>query len=170
MNNRNKKISSDKIVSYSAIIIAMASIFVANWQGIETRNHNRLSVRPKLEIIFESGKDSFGYYLLNNGLGPAIVTEKTILKFNLTELYTGDGGFYGGLTIDDVYLKNLDGVVPDIAGETLVYNQNTGEYTYTTGEPLIPGNNYELQIGIKNFNPYASDETQTFTFEQPNYG
>jgi len=87
------KISSDKIVSISAIIIAVASIVVTTWQGLETRRHNRLSVRPKLEIIFESGKDSFGYKLMNNGLGPAIVTGKKIFIDGEEIQYTGFSGY-----------------------------------------------------------------------------
>ena len=60
MKKKSFKVSSDTIVSFSAIVIAIASVVVTIWQGIETRKYNRLSVRPKLGISFESGKSSFG--------------------------------------------------------------------------------------------------------------
>lgn len=74
------KLSADTntIVSFSAIIVSIASIFIATWQGMETRRHNRLSVRPKLDFSFEVGKNGFGYSILNQGLGPAIITEAKI--------------------------------------------------------------------------------------------
>ncbi len=93
MNKRISKISSDTIVSISAIIIALASIVVTTWQGIETRKHNRLSVSPKLELIFESGKNNFGYVLTNNGLGPSIITGKRIFIDGEEIRYTGFSGY-----------------------------------------------------------------------------
>ena len=75
MNNR--KFSSDLIVSISAIVIALASIIVAVWQGIENRNHNRLSVRPRLDMSFSLDyADSLAQLKIrNNGLGPAVIDE-----------------------------------------------------------------------------------------------
>ena len=96
-------------------------------------------------------------------------TANTTIKFTLTELYTGEGDFYGGLTLDNIYLKNLVGFAPDPADQELSYDESTGEYTYTTGEPLTPTDTYELQIAIEKFNPYTLDETETFTFVQPAY-
>jgi hypothetical protein len=78
MNKGVFNFSTDKILSVSAIIIAIASIFVAIWQGIETRKHYRLSVRPKLQITFNVDKEKFGYIILNNGLGPATISGKKI--------------------------------------------------------------------------------------------
>ena len=69
-------VTSEKIVSMSAIIIAIASIFITFWQGIEMRNHNRLSVRPNLEMVFSVDSKSYGYQLENKGLGPAIIRDK----------------------------------------------------------------------------------------------
>ncbi len=68
--------TSEKVVSVSAIVIATASIFITFWQGIEMRNHNRLSVRPNLEMIFSVDSKKFGYELENKGLGPAIIRDK----------------------------------------------------------------------------------------------
>ena len=65
------KTSTDTILSASAIVMAFTSICVSVWTGVEARSHNRLSVRPHLELAFNAGSRSLGYTLVNNGLGPA---------------------------------------------------------------------------------------------------
>ncbi len=77
------RFSSEAVLSLSAVAIAVASIFISVWQGLETRKHNRLSVRPNLEIHLASEKDKLGYFLVNTGLGPALIT-KSELFFNDT--------------------------------------------------------------------------------------
>jgi len=74
-------ISSDKILSLSAILIALASIFVTIWESSEIRRHNRLSVRPKLEIFFnyDPGCRSMEWILCNNGIGPGIIKDSRII-------------------------------------------------------------------------------------------
>lgn len=69
---------TEMILSVSAIIIALASICISLWEGIMLRNHYRLSVRPNLEIVFNGGYQSFGYNVVNSGLGPAIITKMVI--------------------------------------------------------------------------------------------
>jgi hypothetical protein len=48
---------------------------VAVYEGVETRTHDRLSVRPDIAVIvYESDNDHFdGIALENHGLGPAIL-------------------------------------------------------------------------------------------------
>lgn len=92
MNKNGSKFSMDTIISFSAIIIATASIFVAVWQGYETRKHNRLSVRPKLQISYSVDEERFGYILINNGLGPATITE---IKIFIDGIEMTNPGFSG---------------------------------------------------------------------------
>ena len=89
----SKKLSSEKILSISAIIIALASIFISIWEGIEIRKHNRLSVRPKLEISYNVAQNNFGYELINNGLGPAIIVEKKLFVDNKEIKASGFSGY-----------------------------------------------------------------------------
>ncbi len=64
--------SSDKITSIAAIIVAIAAIGISVWQGMDNRRHNRLSVRPKLQIIFRADpQGDAGFIVRNDGLGPA---------------------------------------------------------------------------------------------------
>jgi hypothetical protein len=73
--NLKQKFTSEKILSLSAIVIALASIAIAIWEGVEIRKHNRLSVRPKLEIFFSPSSDNneISWILINNGIGPGII-------------------------------------------------------------------------------------------------
>lgn len=76
---------SDKIILASTSLIATLALVASIWQGIETRNHNRLSVKPILTISRNynlsinkraSGlSDTIPTYELrikNSGIGPAI--------------------------------------------------------------------------------------------------
>ena len=56
--------------------IALSAMMVSVWQGLVTRKHARLSVKPQLEFAWaDSTKPSTGSLSLqNNGLGPAVVT------------------------------------------------------------------------------------------------
>jgi hypothetical protein len=69
---------------------------------METRRHNRLSVRPKLELSFNAGKDNFGFNVVNNGLGPAVIT-------GLTIRVDGQKADYSGYLDDILGKMNLQG-------------------------------------------------------------
>ncbi|MCD4773094.1 MAG: hypothetical protein K8R41_06895 [Bacteroidales bacterium] len=77
MKTKNNHYSSEKILSISAIFIAVVSIVIGIWQGIETRKHNRLSVQPRLELFYSQDyhDKTVKFIIQNNGLGPAIITE-----------------------------------------------------------------------------------------------
>ena len=65
--------NTDLIVAYSAIFIALASLFVTIWQGIITRKHNRLSVKPLPDIHTQNFENKIAVLLENNGTGPLII-------------------------------------------------------------------------------------------------
>lgn len=73
-----KKINwtSELIVGLSGIILALISLWFTSRQVSLSEAHNRVSVRPKLTLAFQvDGKrDRYGWYLSNNGLGPAYFT------------------------------------------------------------------------------------------------
>lgn len=75
----------DLVISVLSVVIALAVLFVAYWQGHLTRKHNRLSVTPKLQTHTsqnDSGNSgAIELTLTNAGVGPGII--KTIqLKKN----------------------------------------------------------------------------------------
>ena len=64
---------SNFIVAISAITIALASLIVTIWQGIVTRKHNILSVKPIPDILTSNFENKIAVTLENNGTGPLII-------------------------------------------------------------------------------------------------
>lgn len=68
------------MISVSATVIALASLWVSITESRSNRAHNRQSVRPLLQIRrvlnFEGRRT--GIHVVNAGLGPAIVTRTTV--------------------------------------------------------------------------------------------
>ena len=64
---------ADRWISLAAIVIALSALVLSIWQGILTRNHNRISVRPLVTISGAVNENGSGWKLGNAGLGPAIV-------------------------------------------------------------------------------------------------
>ena len=60
------------------LLIAVAAIGLAIWEGAENRRHNRLSVLPRLGAEINSGRESGTEYVRmsveSTGLGPAVIT------------------------------------------------------------------------------------------------
>ena len=67
--------SPEMIIAISSTVIALAALFVSIWQGILTRQHNKLSVMPRLRIDFHRAVEliSIKVLLVNKGTGPAII-------------------------------------------------------------------------------------------------
>ena len=68
------KKTPEAILSISAIIIAIVSIFISIWEGSLMREHYHLSVVPRLEYSYSIHNKTVGFVLKNKGLGPAIIT------------------------------------------------------------------------------------------------
>ena len=82
MAEKKHRISLEKVLSYSAILAAIAAVFVAVYEARINREFQELSVQPYVSII---GNVAFGEEALlslrlsNNGLGPARLMETRIL-------------------------------------------------------------------------------------------
>lgn len=59
------------------LVIALAAIGLALWEGIENRRHNRLTVQPRLGAAINTGRDTAGEFVKmeieSTGLGPAVI-------------------------------------------------------------------------------------------------
>jgi hypothetical protein len=64
-------------ITISTIVIACVAVCISIWQGWVTRQHNKLSVKPILEIFTSTTKDgtSMGVRVENHGTGPAIIKD-----------------------------------------------------------------------------------------------
>ena len=84
----NTAIDSE-IMAICAVIIALSALFVAVLQGYLARKHNRLSVKPHLEVIRNSfPSEPVSIVLKNHGTGPAII--KKIRVYVDKEAYCAD--------------------------------------------------------------------------------
>ena len=78
-----QKPSTSSISAFMTTLIAVTAVVISVGEGIETRRHNRLSVKPVLSV-FKNGSTSdqdIGLYLENNGTGPArIISIDIVVK------------------------------------------------------------------------------------------
>jgi hypothetical protein len=113
------KMISEKIMSISAIIIAITSITVTIWEAKEIRHHNRLSVRPKFEIYFSpnSEKNRLSWVIMNNGIGPCfykyskVFIDSTEYKLNYASTFNEISNV---LRVNDVYISDISSFNPGL--------------------------------------------------------
>ena len=72
--------TSDKIVSFVAIIVSVFSLFIFVKQTNIIEEQNHLSVMPYLMLeTANNGQDAtFSIHIMNYGVGPAIIKKRTI--------------------------------------------------------------------------------------------
>ncbi|MFK8005216.1 MAG: hypothetical protein AB8H03_02550 [Saprospiraceae bacterium] len=77
------KLNTDKIIGLSAMLISLLTLVIFIYQTNLIREQSRLSVTPRL--AFNSSLDtpdsvsSFSYFIVNKGLGPAIIESIEII-------------------------------------------------------------------------------------------
>ncbi|MDG4858054.1 hypothetical protein P8605_07800 [Streptomyces sp. T-3] len=129
-------VDASTVVAICATFVAVASLVVSVHEGRASRQHNRLSVRPLLQLdhSWRIGQKA-GLRLTNAGLGPAIVV-RTVL--------TVDGNPLGGFTRPVV-----DGV-----RETLPFRPSA--VTFTEGDFLRTDHDSYL-LSIDDYDPRAHE-------------
>lgn len=76
------------VIAVAAVVVAVAALSVSVWEGVTSRKHNRLSVRPLLKIEFyNTDSHCLSACLYNNGLGPAVIDS------NVVEIPDSTGGY-----------------------------------------------------------------------------
>ncbi|HAS42879.1 MAG TPA: hypothetical protein DCS93_20535 [Microscillaceae bacterium] len=76
----NKTWNSDKIVSASAILISLMTLFVSLYQTAMIRKQQRLSVLPYLSLgNYNTGGPNYKLVLKNDGIGPAFIESVEIV-------------------------------------------------------------------------------------------
>ncbi|MBL0626496.1 hypothetical protein [Aeromonas jandaei] len=65
--------STGDVISICAAIIALSALGISIWQGILTRRHNQISVRPHIDCHANMTKgERIDVVLYNHGVGPAL--------------------------------------------------------------------------------------------------
>ena len=67
----------EHILSTAAVVISIAAFILSITQSCSTIRHYHVSLEPRLYVYFsnEEQRDRFGFYLINNGLRPAYLTD-----------------------------------------------------------------------------------------------
>lgn len=69
----------------SSLALASAAFLTAAYQTYMSRQHNRVSVRPKIKIIpslAHKSSDTIGIFVKNQGIGPAIIEDLTLSRLD----------------------------------------------------------------------------------------
>jgi hypothetical protein len=72
-----KKLNANTVAAAAATVTAVAALVVAVWENVQSREYNRLSVRPYLLVEASrnttDSRDLGELRLMNQGVGPAVV-------------------------------------------------------------------------------------------------
>lgn len=105
-----KKISADRLVSVSAIVVSLGTLFIILYQTNLTRQEQKASVMPYLQFAPNNNSGMSNIYLENNGLGPALITSYRI--FNREKEYQSVQELSKDYAIDQVPGSSVDMMYP----------------------------------------------------------
>ena len=103
---------TDQVIQIATIVIAIAAVTVAVWEGVMTRRHNRLALMPHLLIRghFSGSQGRVGLALYNDGSGPAYIDACTVSVDGEVMPDNGDDGWDSAISALD-----LDDIRPSLA-------------------------------------------------------
>jgi hypothetical protein len=112
-----KKVSANAIMATAATVTAVAALAVAVWDNAQSREYNRLSVRPYLQI--EASRSTTGerdrgeFRLSNEGVGPGIVSGVGLhLRDGKSDSYETWGDIATELRAEEVIVTGWTDLVP----------------------------------------------------------
>ena len=69
--------AGEKLLQYSAVFISVTALAISIWSAIQTRTHDRLSLRPGVNYYWHTSiadPEGVGIFLENSGSGPAQIS------------------------------------------------------------------------------------------------
>jgi hypothetical protein len=93
------KFNTDRIVSLSAMVVGLGSLFTIVYQTYLTREAQHASVMPYLMVDLNSNEQGVFVVLGNNGIGPALI-EDIRVRYEGREIEGDPYAFYTGLRGD----------------------------------------------------------------------
>jgi hypothetical protein len=138
------KWDTDRIVSVSAMLVGLGSLFIVLYQTTLMREQAKASVLPYLMIVYISGNDGAFVALRNVGLGPARIERITVRRGGTS--FDGDPyAYYATLADKRIRADNVyrDRVLPGM---------------------LIPSGITLQMLGSPNAQPMAGELLRTFAF------
>lgn len=71
-----KPINWEKYTALSSMLVAACALMISIWQSYSIQQHNKLSLRPYLQPVFNFNTNgSWDLHIFNQGMGPAKVTD-----------------------------------------------------------------------------------------------
>ena len=135
MSLKPKFWNADKIVSFSAILISLATMAIYLYQTHLIQKQQHASVMPYLRMGYSFYEDGFDYNLSNEGLGPAFINEVNTYYKGKKYAHTDIANFYlktyikidTSITSANIYGINESTLMP--AGNTidLIWKHNNTE-------------------------------------------
>lgn len=104
--------NTDRILSITAIVVALGTLFVIVYQTHLTRQAQRATVLPYLQMGFSFDANYASIQLMNSGVGPALIDEIRIV--NEGDVFEGDPSAFlsqRGLDLSNMNL-HIDMVLP----------------------------------------------------------
>jgi hypothetical protein len=105
------KINTDRIVSLSAMVVGLGSLFIIIYQTQLIRQAQHASVLPYLMIAVHSNEQGVYVVLSNTGIGPAVIDDARI-HYRGREIAGDPYQFYIGLHPDVSGAVSVDNVMP----------------------------------------------------------
>lgn len=105
------KFETDRIVSLSAIVVSVASLFTIVYQTQLTRRAQHASVMPYLYIQLSVSDNGVRLLLSNSGIGPALIDEVRV-RYQGREIVGDPFDFYTGLRLAPTQTSSVDKVLP----------------------------------------------------------
>lgn len=68
---------NQKVFNLASLVVAASALGLSLWQGYVQRQHNHVSLEPRVNAYFQSNESLgvTGLYIVNNGMGPGYVEE-----------------------------------------------------------------------------------------------
>lgn len=77
------KWNADRIVSISAMVVGVGSLFIILYQTQLMRESQRASVFPYLMVAMQSNEQGVFFSLTNTGIGPALIEDVKVVPEHL---------------------------------------------------------------------------------------
>lgn len=144
-----------QLKSHGAAILAASAIVLAFWEGMENRNHNRLSVLPKLDTSesydTHASKRTYSLAVYSSGLGPAVINSTY--------------SFYDGKQVFPIQNRNMwQTIREELNSKKLLVEQS---YNVSKGEFLPAGSSRKvLTVSV----PLKSEAENNFQSAIDNIG
>src|SRR5688500_16049233 len=86
------RFDSDRIMSITALMVGVGSLFIIVYQTQLIRESERASVMPYLMVAMQANTQSVYLQLRNNGIGPALIENVQVVKQD--DVFEGDAFDY----------------------------------------------------------------------------